>query len=150
MTGAVLGALGAGIINSAGTLYANGLNVQNQANMNAANIAAQMAINDANLQATAINNQTSINLANTAHQREVQDLRDAGLNPILSANGSGADVPNLSTADLRAPVSEAAKVENPLSGIASAVSGLQAAQDQHAIDSARAKALQGAWPHDMG
>lgn len=45
-------------------------------------------------------NSEAINLANTAHQREVEDLRAAGLNPILSATGSGAATPSLGTAQL--------------------------------------------------
>jgi len=42
-------------------------------------------------------------MANTAHQREVADLRKAGLNPILSAKLSGSATPPISTPTLHAP-----------------------------------------------
>jgi len=41
-------------------------------------------------------------MSNTAHEREVKDLRNAGLNPILSATGgSGASSPGGSTATMQ-------------------------------------------------
>lgn len=58
-------------------------------------------------------------MSNTAHQREVEDLRKAGLNPLLSATG-GASTPGGASANMINPYESATKHIDP-----AAIIGLQ-------------------------
>lgn len=69
----------------------------------AANVFSSHKTNKTNKSIADANNATMIELANTSHQREVKDLQEAGLNPILSANSNGAAVPQLANTQLQAP-----------------------------------------------
>ena len=60
--------------------------------------------NASNRQMAEENRQWQTDMSNTAHQREVEDLKRAGLNPILSAGGGGASTPSGNVAVAQNPV----------------------------------------------
>jgi len=72
----------------------------------------QREANETNLTTAREQMQFQERMSNTAHQREVMDLRNAGLNPVLSANSSGASTPQ----------GASGKVENVFSGLQPAIS----------------------------
>jgi hypothetical protein len=69
----------------------------------------QSSANQANYEIAKEQMEFQERMSNTAHQREVDDLRAAGLNPILSAGGSGASSPSGAAIAMQNPNADLAR-----------------------------------------
>lgn len=70
-------------------------------------------------------------MSNTAHQREVADLKAAGLNPILSAHTNGASTPSGAEGDFSGVVGALTDlVSNTGKALNSAISGLKKKEEE--------------------
>lgn len=97
------------------------------------NMNEQVKINDANIGLSQEQMRFQERMSNTAHQREVEDLQAAGLNPVLSAGGNGSSTPTGSAPTLQAP-------QMDWSGALSSIQGMiQNQQRQEQIDNDTAR-----------
>jgi len=117
--------LGAAAIGAAGSIAGGLLGSSGQKSANAAN--RRLAREQMQFQER---------MSNTAHQRQVKDLRAAGINPILSAKLGGASSPAGQTANMQ---NESAAIASGVSNATSAAVGTRnvMAQTQQTQNSAR-------------
>lgn len=110
---------------------------QQEWSANQANVAREF-----NLAEAAKNRDWQEYMSSTAHQREVADLKAAGLNPVLSAmNGNGASVGSGAAASASLPSGEAAKSDqSAVSALVSVLGTMLNAQTQIANTAVSARA----------
>jgi len=113
----ISGLLGAGASTAGAILNRRATKEANQTNIDLQNAANDLSIHEADK-----NRAWQEMMSNTAHQREMADLKAAGLNPILAAGGGGASTPSPAAATAYSANVEPANFD--LSGITNVLNSL--------------------------
>lgn len=103
---------------------ANATNIMLQEMANENNIMLQQQANAAAMAESERNRAWQEEMSNTAHQREMADLKAAGLNPILAATG-GATTGSGGVATIDAPQVNSARVSAPMMNLNSVTNLIQ-------------------------
>lgn len=103
---------------------ANATNIKLQEMANENNIMLQQQANAAAMAESERNRAWQEEMSNTAHQREMADLKAAGLNPILAATG-GATTGSGGVATIDAPQVNSARVNAPMMNLSSVTNLIQ-------------------------
>lgn len=123
--GAVLGGALGSVVPGVGTAIGAGLG----------GLGEQLFANDYNSAEASANRDWQSNMRNTSYQSAMNDMRAAGLNPMLAFSQGGASVPSGSTASYAAASDSSAAVASHAAQVSSAAAASQAETASRQVDS---------------